>query len=163
DRLAIAVPVTPPSCCIEVLQSEPDRIEYLVAVRAHRIRTVQLGPLTRSKGCDGRLVLLIQRRNVGRRRWHMLPAQLLQPPDATLNRARAVGERGCCENARHSQNSPAIAIAQAYFPHLGSPDGLLQAVNSSQGSVEIGIIAIHETDDALVFTHDAFEKQADFI
>ena len=163
NRLAIAVLLTPPPDGVEVLQTEPDRVKDLMAISADGIRAVQLGTLTDSQVRDCRLVLLVQRRNVGRGGGHMVPEKLFQHPHATFDRAGAIGERSCCKDACHSQNSPAIAITHLDTPHLGPSDGFFQAVNRSQSSIEIGVIGIDETDHALVFAHDVLEKQANFI
>ncbi len=43
-------------------------------------------------------------------------------------------------------------------PHRGSLDAVLQAVNRSQGFIEIGVITVDETDDALVLSEDALKE-----
>ena len=93
----------------------------------------------------------------------MVSEHLFQHPHAALDRAGAVGEGCRRENSGHSQDSPAIAIAQLDLPHLGSSDSLFQAVDRGQCLVEKGVIAIDEIDGAPVLTDDTFEEQAGFV
>ena len=86
-----------------------------MAIRADGIRAVQLGALAQGQIRDRRLVLFFQGRNVRRGRRHMVPEHLFQHPHAAFDGAGAVGEGGRRQNARHSQDPAAIAIAQSTF------------------------------------------------
>ena len=134
-----------------------------MAIGADGIGAMKLGALADRQSGNSRLILLVQGRNVRRGGRHMFAQHLFQHPHAPLHRARAIGERRGGENARHGQHSPAIPITQPHLPHLGSLHRFLQAVNRSHRSIQVGGIAIDETDDVFVVTDDALEEQADLV
>src|SRR5271170_5980352 len=80
DGHAGIIEVTPTPEWVEVLQSEPDRIDDAVAAGAGRIRTVRFGALAEIQAGILHGVLLIQWRHIHRRgRWG-LAEDILEDP-----------------------------------------------------------------------------------
>src|SRR5208282_3577991 len=106
------IEVTPTPEWVEVLQSEPDRIDDAVAAGAGRIRTVRFGALAEIQAGILHGVLLIQWRHIHRRgRWG-LAEDILEDPFPAPDRTGAVRHGGDGEHAREGHDAATIAVAE---------------------------------------------------
>src|ERR1044071_2931728 len=112
DRSPGIITVAPAPYGIKVLETKTDRIEDFVAIGANGILAVKFGPLAQGQILDGLFVLLIERGNVRRWRWHLFAQHLFEHPHAAFDGAGAVGKGGDGEDTGHAQNSAAVGVSE---------------------------------------------------
>ncbi len=148
DRSARIVLIPPAPDGVEVLQTKADRIENLVAVRAHGVRSMKLRALPQGQIFHCLLVLLFQSRNVWRRRRHVFSKHLLEHPYAAFHGAGSIRERSRRQDAGYAQDAAAIRVLQLHLSHLWSSNRFFQTVQCGESAVEESVIAVHEVDHA---------------
>src|SRR5262249_59303131 len=68
---------------------------------------------------DGRIV---ERRDVGGRRWRRRAQQVLEDPLAAHDWRRAIRLRRCCQDAALPEQTPALAVSKRHAPELAAVD-----------------------------------------
>ena len=143
--LELAVPRPPPANGVEVLEREAEGVHPRMAGGAVRIGAMPLKLVP--QGRSGSAGLLVDRRNVSRRRGGRVAEQVVQNPLPPQHRRGARGIGGDGEDAGVREHAAARCSAQIDPPELG-PAHPVNPVEPRQILVEVGVATVQKLQDA---------------
>ena len=137
--------------------ASPIGIHGLVAARAHGVGAMLHHLLAHGERLLSIFVLL-EHRNIGRRRRHRHPQDIFQNPLAADHRRRSLGVRGQRQDAALSQQSAAEIVVQSDAAELASVNPG-DSVMPRQPFVEERIVRRQKIQHAAILVEDALEEQ----